>query len=46
MEPLTSAFQKSAKDSGKPNGRPEQAVVSDVGEKSRDYKDLKPDEVG
>lgn len=46
MEPLTSAFQKSAKDSGKANGRPQQEVVSDAGEKSRDYKDLKPDEMG
>lgn len=46
MEPLTSAFQKSAKDSGKANGRPQQEVVSDAGEKSRDYRDLKPDEMG
>lgn len=46
MTPLTSAFQKSAKDSGKTNGRPQQEVVSDAGEKSRDYKDLKPDEMG
>lgn len=42
MEPLTSAFQKSAKDSGKPNGRPEQAVVSDAGQKSRDYGPISP----
>lgn len=46
MTPLTSAFQKSAKDNGKTNGRPQQEVVSDAGEKSRDYKDLKPDEMG
>lgn len=46
MEPLTSAFQKSSKDSGKPNGRPEQETVSDAGENSRNYKPLNPDEIG
>lgn len=46
MEPLTSAFQKSAKDSGKANGRPQQEVVSESGEKSRDFKPLNPNEIG
>ena len=46
MTPLVSAFQKSSKDNGKENGRPRQVTVSDSGEKSRDYADLKPSEIG